>query len=100
MGVASRCIREAGYEARQSSRAGCGPLIRAARQRAGLSQTELARRAGMVQSKISDYERGRWHPTRRSLLQVAQALGCPIERLLPPAAESASPSPPEARPEK
>ena len=39
-----------------------GALIREARQRAGLSQTELARRAAVAQSVISAYETDRREP--------------------------------------
>lgn len=38
-------------------------VLRAARRAAGLTQAELAARAGTSQAAISDIERGRTHPT-------------------------------------
>jgi DNA-binding XRE family transcriptional regulator len=85
--TASQYIRAAGYRSHRKGRAGCGPLVRAARVAAGLTQTEVARRAGMKQSSLSDLERGRWNPTRPLLVRIAAALGCPVQRLLPPLAK-------------
>ena len=45
------------------------------RKRAGLSGTELARRAGMSQAKVSNLERGKRLPTLDDADQLASALG-------------------------
>jgi transcriptional regulator with XRE-family HTH domain len=88
--TARRHLRRAGFNPNARSRGleGCGPLIREARQAAGLNQSELARRCGVVPSHICDYERGQWNPRRRTLRRIAQALGCPVERLIPESAEA------------
>src|SRR5262245_60995400 len=60
-------LRAAGYDpiARSAGQAGCGPLLGAARQGAGLSQRELGRRSGSHQSYISGIESGVINPTPR-----------------------------------
>ena len=50
-------------------------LIREARLAAGLTQEELADRAGVTQSVISDYERGRRQPTLPNLERLIEATG-------------------------
>ena len=50
-------------------------LLSQARARAGLSQAELARRAGVGQSVISDYERGRREPALDTLERLVAATG-------------------------
>jgi predicted nucleotidyltransferase/DNA-binding XRE family transcriptional regulator len=50
-------------------------LLRAARQRARLSQTDLARRAGIAQSVISVYESGRREPSLPTLTRLIEATG-------------------------
>lgn len=52
-----------------------GALIREARQRAGLSQTELARRASVAQSVISAYETDRREPGLAMLTKLVKAAG-------------------------
>ncbi len=52
-----------------------GALIREARQRAGLSQTELARRASVAQSVISAYETDRREPGLAMLTKLVEAAG-------------------------
>ncbi len=52
-----------------------GELIHAARLRAGLSQTELARRAGVTQSVISAYEHDRREPSVSTLRKILEAAG-------------------------
>ena len=53
----------------------CGTLIRGARLRAGLSQTELARRAAVAQSVISAYEADRREPGLGMLIRLIEAAG-------------------------
>lgn len=49
-------------------------LVLQLRDRAGVTQTELAHRAGMAQSAISDYERGRKEPSLSTLQRLAAAV--------------------------
>lgn len=50
-------------------------MIREARRRARLSQTDLARRAGVAQSVISAYESDRREPGLRTLAKLIDATG-------------------------
>lgn len=52
-----------------------GSAVRAARQRAGVSQAELAKRARTSQPAIARLEQGRVSPTIISLDRIAKALG-------------------------
>ena len=52
-----------------------GRLLREARTRAGLSQTDLARRAAVPQSVISEYEAGRRQPSLTTLSKLISATG-------------------------
>lgn len=56
-----------------------GSLIRAARQRAGLSQTELGRQAGVTQSVISAYESGARQPSLPMLERLVGATGSELD---------------------
>jgi transcriptional regulator with XRE-family HTH domain len=49
--------------------------LRHARQRAGLTQSRLARRAGTSQATLSAYERGRKHPSVETLSRLLDAAG-------------------------
>jgi uncharacterized protein len=50
-------------------------LLREGRTRAGLTQADLARRAGVTQSVISAYESGRRQPSVPALLRLLRASG-------------------------
>lgn len=50
-------------------------LIRDARTRAGLTQVQLAERAGVTQSVISTYENGRREPSLAALQRLLRAAG-------------------------
>jgi transcriptional regulator with XRE-family HTH domain len=52
-----------------------GDLLREARRRAGLSQAELARRAGKPTSTIGRWERGEVLPSLETLRAVVRACG-------------------------
>jgi uncharacterized protein len=52
-----------------------GALLREARRRAKLSQSELARRAGVAQSVISAYESGHRQPSMLTLAAMVKAAG-------------------------
>ncbi|MCS7006232.1 MAG: helix-turn-helix domain-containing protein [Gaiellaceae bacterium] len=62
--------------------------LRQARRRAGLSQAELADRAGVSRSLVSAIEGGRHVPNVRAALALAQALGETVEALFPPEGEA------------
>ena len=52
-----------------------GELIRAVRRRGGLTQADLARRAGTSQPVVSAYEHGRRDPTYTTLRRLVEASG-------------------------
>jgi uncharacterized protein len=52
-----------------------GTLLRRARTDAGLSQAELAARAGVTQSVISAYESGHRQPALATLAALIEAAG-------------------------
>jgi transcriptional regulator with XRE-family HTH domain len=62
-----------------------GDLIRKVRQQSGLSQAELARRAGMPRSVLSAYEHGHRQPAVAALARITAAAGLQID-VCPPAA--------------
>jgi transcriptional regulator with XRE-family HTH domain len=58
--------------------------IRGERERAGLSMAELARRAGIGKSTLSQLEAGLGNPSAETLWALAVALGVPFSRLVDP----------------
>ncbi len=56
--------------------------VRWARERAGITQAELARRAGLERSNLALVESGRRVPSVTTLLRVARALGVPVDALI------------------
>ena len=52
-----------------------GDLLREARLRAGLTQTELAERTGTARSQLSRYERGDVLPSLETLRRLVRACG-------------------------
>jgi transcriptional regulator with XRE-family HTH domain len=64
------------YTARVVDRSSlAGDLLRLARVKAGLTQGELAERAGVAQSLISAYENGRRQPAVPTLSRLLEAAG-------------------------
>jgi transcriptional regulator with XRE-family HTH domain len=61
----------------------------------GLSQTALARKAGMTKQMLNAVESGRSHFSPASLARIADALGCEIKELLP---EEPPPAPADGHP--
>lgn len=60
-------------------RSRAGDLLRDARTRARLSQTDLARRSGVAQSVISAYESGRREPGLETLRRLVRTTGHELE---------------------
>jgi predicted nucleotidyltransferase/DNA-binding XRE family transcriptional regulator len=56
-----------------------GGLLRTARERAGLTQMELARRSGVTQSVISAYESGHRQPALPTLAALIDAAGFDLD---------------------
>ena len=57
--------------------------------RRGMSQSDLARRAGLGRDSISGYVRGRNLPEPRNAKKMADALGVTVHELYPGATENA-----------
>jgi transcriptional regulator with XRE-family HTH domain len=60
--------------------------LRREREHAGLSLTELARRAGIAKSTLSQLEAGAGNPSVETLWALGVALGVPFSRLVEPPA--------------
>lgn len=61
-------------------------IVREARSRAGLSQRELARRAGTSQSVVARIERGQTQPSSETLARVIAGAGFEVRTELVPRA--------------
>jgi predicted nucleotidyltransferase/DNA-binding XRE family transcriptional regulator len=61
-----------------------GEVLRGARTAAGLTQAELARRAGITQSVVSAYEAGRREPAVSTLARLIEATGASLELRVEP----------------
>lgn len=73
-----------------------GKRIMAAREKRGLSRTQVAEGMGVSESLVGRWERGERRPTTKSLPKLAQLLGVPVGTLL---AAEASPSVQDLHPE-
>lgn len=70
-----------------------GELIRAVRRRQGLTQADLARRAGTSQPVVSAYEHGRRDPTISTLCKLVAAGGEHLRvDAVPPTADVPAPA--------
>ena len=58
-----------------------GEAIRCQRSLLGISQDELARRAGLHRTYVSDLERGARNPSVGSIQKIARALQVPVAKL-------------------
>lgn len=56
--------------------------IRAMRERAGLTQEEVAAHFGLDHSTVVGWEAGKWMPKTKRLVQLANLLDCTIDDLL------------------
>lgn len=59
-----------------------GRNVKAARQNAGLTQTELAERSGISRVDISRIEGGQINVTLRTMRKLAEALDLKVSRML------------------
>ena len=64
-----------------------GRRLRELREAAGLTQTQLAERAGMVYQALAKYERGENEPTWPVALRLAEALGVSMDEFKAAAGE-------------
>jgi transcriptional regulator with XRE-family HTH domain len=60
-----------------------GHTIRETRETRGISLRDLARRADISPSYLSDVELGKCEPTASKIQRIAVALGVQLSRLLP-----------------
>jgi transcriptional regulator with XRE-family HTH domain len=67
-----------------------GQKIRLARQRAGLTQEDLAARISRTPESISNIERGLQEPGIKTIQRLAKALGLPLLELLEVSEEPAA----------
>ena len=72
------------YQPTMSSFPLSGGLLREARLRAGLTQRELARRAGTSQSVVARIEQGRSDPSTATLARLLAAAGFELRAELTP----------------
>jgi transcriptional regulator with XRE-family HTH domain len=59
-----------------------GETIQKLREAAGLSQSEMARKAGIPVRSIQNWEQGHRMPRPQVLLSLASALGVSVEKLI------------------
>jgi len=70
------------YAASEAAAASLGDRLRAGRESAGLTQSQLADRAGLTQEMISNLERGKHQPRFETLEKYAKGLGLSVAALL------------------
>ncbi len=68
-------------------------LLHRLREKAGLSQSELAAKAGVPVRSVQNWEQGHRRPRAEVLLSIAKALGVPVESLLVEMAGGEAPEP-------
>ncbi len=80
-----------------------GVKLREFRERAGLTQPQLAERAGLSKAGVADLEQGRREPTWGTVQALADALGVSCDDFRKPPAAGAPPRgrgrPPKGEPE-
>jgi transcriptional regulator with XRE-family HTH domain len=64
---------------REKKPTGFGDRLRAVREQAGVSLSELGRRTDIAYQTIMKYERGENEPTWPTVLKIAEALGVSTE---------------------
>ncbi len=68
----------------RSTKPQLGQRVAASRSQLGLSQTDVAKRAGLAASYLSRIENGKIHPTVPTAQKIAGALRVPLGELLGP----------------
>ncbi len=68
-----------------------GDEVRRRREELGLTGTQLAARAGMAPSAVSQIETGKRSPNSVSVMKLAEALGCEVADLYPKALQARLP---------
>lgn len=63
--------------------AGGGNRIAEIRKRAGMNQSDLAKKMGVTQSQISQWETGYVIPRQENIFEIADALGCEVVDVFP-----------------
>lgn len=66
----------------ESFAAACCQVLKERRHRLGLSQEDVAKRAGLARSYVCDVERGARHPALKNVHVLAQALELPTSGLI------------------
>lgn len=61
-----------------------GQLLREARKRAGLTQSEVSAKSGIAQPNLSEYEADLKSPSFQIVQRIAQAIGVKLSRLVKP----------------
>ena len=59
-----------------------GDELRGERERAGLSQQQVAAKAGITREYLSEVERENKSPTVKTLLRICRAIGCSAGQVL------------------
>ena len=75
-------VKSMSIPTRQETVGTTGTLIRKVREQRGLKQAELAERAGLNPSAISQFETGQREPSSENLCKLADALGVTVDYLL------------------
>ncbi len=76
---------------------GFASVLKNLREKAGLSQSELAERIGLSVRSIQNWEQGHRMPRAGVLLSLARGIGVPVENLLAEITDEEAPSPPTAK---
>ncbi len=75
-------LRPVGSSGRAYRTVGPGTPVAAARRTTGITLVELGRRLNVTKQRAAQIERSS-NLDRPTLLRIARALGCPVERLIP-----------------
>lgn len=67
---------------------GLGPRLKELREAAGMSQTELAKIAGVSRNAVSQWEAGRTQPNSRRLALISRALKVSLDRMMAPSTDT------------
>ena len=70
-----------------------GQRLARIRKERGLTQKDVAERTGLIQTLVSDYERGRLRLAADMIVRFAVALGITTDELLRPKNKKAAPAP-------